>query len=770
MFASVIIDNPSSATDYEFEYIVPEYAQAFIKVGCRVKVKFGTGERLWMGYVIDLHEDSLFDGDKKELVEVLDLEPLLNDEQLSLSEYLKNDVICPKSRILNLMIPSSLRLKPLKYLVCEDVTKLDANLAILFKGKNSLKLTSELKFAQELENYSKIINKALKDGAVKLTYDASDSLTNPMITKYSLTEADFNQKAFLVTNSIELDFLRFLKAQDEPLSLNEILESYPISSYRVKKLADLGFINKKKYKNTKFKKREILIDKTKLIKLTDKFKELLLTSKEMLWMPSSNSEELSVLLEIIKQDNNNNKKTLILVPDILSSYRYQSLLSMNTDLRVLCLNSEIGQSENYDIFEKIRNNDYDIMITTPIGALYPYQNIGTIILMDQESENYRNDQSPRYDLNEVFKYRKNSLKARLIYHSYAPTLKCYSDALTVLPKIADHNYNIEVVNLKNELVMGNKSPISKTLHEEINKTITKKGKVLLILNNKGYSQFVLCRSCGEVIKCSNCDTPMQYQLEKDMLVCTSCGERKKFEQVCPKCGSSFIRHMGLGMEKLKEVVEQEFPGIRVSVLKDSSYQLLEEELIKLHDDLTDVIISSDVFSRSIINNDIDLVGIINIDLVTKAPSHHSKEKAYSMLKHASMHLNNENQKLIIQTYNPEESLLKHFILDNYDSFFLEELKTRELLKLDPLYEINRILIKAEYKEMYKTANIIRKHLYNTLKYKIQVLGPAYNKTERCVQLIVKHQNKKINDVYNQIYKLYQNSKTMIIFDKYPRSI
>ena len=487
-------------------------------------------------------------------------------------------------------------------------------------------------------------------------------------------------------------------------------------------------------------------------------------------MPSSSSEELSVLLEIIKQDNNNNKKTLILVPDILSSYRYQSLLSMNTDLRVLCLNSEIGQSENYEIYEKIRNNDYDIMITTPIGALYPYQNIGTIILMDQESENYRNDQSPRYDLNEVFKYRKNSLNARLIYHSYAPTLKCYSDALTVLPKIADHNYNVEVVNLKNELVMGNKSPISKTLHEEINKTITKKGKVLLILNNKGYSQFVLCRSCGEVIKCSNCETAMQYQLDKNMLVCTSCGERKKFEQVCPKCGSSFIRHMGLGMEKLKEVVEQEFPGIRVSVLKDSSYQLLEEELIKLHDDLTDVIISSDVFSRSIINNDIDLVGIINIDLVTKTPSHHSKEKAYSMLKHASMHLNSENQKLIIQTYNPEESILKHFILDEYDKFFLEELKSRELLKLDPLYEINRIFVKAEYKEMYKTANTIRKHLYNTIKYNIQVLGPAYNKTERCVQLIVKHQNKKINDVYNQIYKLYQNSKTMIIFDKYPRSI
>jgi primosomal protein N' (replication factor Y) len=228
--------------------------------------------------------------------------------------------------------------------------------------------------------------------------------------------------------------------------------------------------------------------------------------------------------------------------------------------------------------------------------------------------------------------------------------------------------------------------------------------------------------------------------------------------------------MGLGMEKLKEVVEQEFPEIRVSVLKDSSYQLLEEELIKLHDDLTDVIISSDVFSRSIINNDIDLVGIINIDLVTKAPSHHSKEKAYSMLKHASMHLTNEYQKLIIQTYNPEESILKHFILDEYDKFFLEELKSRELLKLDPLYEINRIFVKAEYKEMYKTANIIRKHLYNTIKYNIQVLGPAYNKTERCVQLIVKHQNKKINDVYNQIYKLYQNSKTMIIFDKYPRSI
>ena len=109
MFASVIIDNPSSATDYEFEYIVPEYAQAFIKVGCRVKVKFGTGERLWMGYVIDLHKESLFDGDKKELVEVLDLEPLLNDEMLYLGSEISKKTLCSKISAYQVMLPKALK-------------------------------------------------------------------------------------------------------------------------------------------------------------------------------------------------------------------------------------------------------------------------------------------------------------------------------------------------------------------------------------------------------------------------------------------------------------------------------------------------------------------------------------------------------------------------------------------------------------------------------------------------------------------------------------
>ncbi|MBQ8292450.1 MAG: hypothetical protein IJX78_01430 [Bacilli bacterium] len=763
MFASVIIDNASSNTDYEFEYLVPEYALAFIKVGCRVKVKFGTSERLWMGYVIDLHEESLFEGDKKEIIEVLDLEPLINEEQLVLSEYIKNDTICPRSRVLNLMIPSALRLKSSKYLVTEDVTKLDANLAILFKGKNTLKITNEL------ESHSRLINKALKDGLIKIMYDASDTLANPQITKYFIKEQDFQNKLFLVTNSLEIDFLNYLKNQEEPSSLNEIIENYPISSYRVKKLAEAGIIEKQKFSNIKHKKREVKVD-TELIKLNDKFIELLNGSKELLWMPSSNNEELTVILEILKQDSLKNKKTLILVPDILSSYRYQSLISLNTDAKVLCLNSEIGSTENYEIYEQIRKENFDVMVTTPVGALYPYQDIGTILIIDQESENYRNDQSPRYDLNEVFKYRIKNIGQRLIFHSYAPTMKCYAESLTILPKLECNLPKIDVVNLKNELIMGNKSPISRVLHNEIERTLKRKGKVLLILNNKGYSQSVLCRNCGEVIKCDECDIPLQYQKEKEILVCPKCGKRKDFTASCPKCGSSFIRHIGLGMEKLKEVLEEEFEDIRVGVLKDSNYRDYEEEVLKLNDDISDVIISSDIFSRSIINEKIELVVVVALDIVTKSPSYHAGERAYSLLKHALNHLSSEDHKLVIQTYNPEIPVLKYFLLDEYDKFFIDELRVREIAKLDPIYEVNRIFIKSEYKEMYKTANIIKKHLYNTVRHNIQILGPAYNKQERCVQLLVKHQHKNINNVYQQIYKLYQNSKTMIIFDKYPRNI
>ena len=224
------------------------------------------------------------------------------------------------------------------------------------------------------------------------------------------------------------------------------------------------------------------------------------------------------------------------------------------------------------------------------------------------------------------------------------------------------------------------------------------------------------------------------------------------------------------MEKLKEVLEQEFSGVRVSLLNDSNYQNLEDELMKLNDDETDVIISSDIFSRSIINNKITLVGIMALDIVAKAPNYHANEKTYSMLQHALLHLTNANNKMIIQTYDSNLPVLKYFLLDDYEQFFIEELKNRDNLKLDPIYEVNRIFIKAEYKEMYKTANEIRRSLYDLIKYNVQILGPAYNKTEKAVSLIVKHQSKRINEIYNDIYKKYQNSKVMILFDKYPKNL
>ena len=165
------------------------------------------------------------------------------------------------------------------------------HLAILFGGKNTLKLTNELN-----DNHY-LINKAIKKGQVKLMYEATDNVTNPQIIKYFLTEEEYQAKSFLTTNSVERDFMIFLKEQEEPLSLTEILESYPISSYRVKKLADMGFINKKKFTKKIEKRKNVSISDTDIIELPKKFIELLnSTNNDILWMPSSSKEELSALL------------------------------------------------------------------------------------------------------------------------------------------------------------------------------------------------------------------------------------------------------------------------------------------------------------------------------------------------------------------------------------------------------------------------------------------------------------------------------------------
>ena len=365
-------------------------------------------------------------------------------------------------------------------------------------------------------------------------------------------------------------------------------------------------------------------------------------------------------------------------------------------------------------------------------------------MLDQESLNYRSDQSPRYDLNKVLndlvdlKKTYDEKDVKLVYESCAPSLNIYKEAMLghikLITSKKEDNIKYDVVNLTTLSKEFKSTIINPSLYMKINEDLLKKEKVILILNNKGYASSVTCRTCGKTLKCLSCNVPFQYHKEKHELYCPACYKKIPEPKLCPVCKGTKLSYDGFGMEKLEEYTKSLFDTAQIEVLKESSVDKLEDVIDRFNQNELDILITSDTFSRSV-----DIERLLN------------------------------KGSMIIQTYEPNSTVLKNFILNDYDEYFYEELKLRETLKVEPLYEVNRILVKGDFKEVFIIASNIKKTILN-INPNILVIGPSYNYKEKKVQLIVKHKDPNIKKVYMHIYTMFQKKDTMVIFDRYSKSI
>ena len=777
MYVSVVIDNSSTNVDNYYEYEVPCSYASFVKPGERCIVQFGKANRQLMGYILDVYENKQFEGETKEILELLDYEPVLSREQIALAQFIKNDTISPLSRILNLMIPSVMRAKTKKYLTVLAFDELEAPLMELFGGKTTIP------FSNTLEQYQKSIDRALKKKILTISYDTYLPQTVKTITKYQLNVKYYLDNKTFLKSKLNKEILEKIYRRDaEYLSLDEMIDYFEMSEYMVKKLAKEGFLKTKKVVVRRIKELDLKYDIPNLTEYPTYIGEYEKTLTEekgpFVWVSNSYEEDYSFLKYIVLKNKAQDKQTLVLVPNILSSYKIKSVIRKTTKLNVACLNSNVRSQEIYDYYEMINNHDFDVIVTTPFGALWPYENLGTIVMMDIENDSYRNDQSPRYDLNVVMKKRSELLNTPLIRHMVVPTLKVYSEVMLNHEKLLEKKENtlqtekaIIVIDMKKEKQNGNNSPLSENLKEALTNNVMNNKHSLLILNNKGYSKFVMCRNCGQVIECPECHTPMQYYQDKEttpFVKCPVCNKKETFTGKCPKCGSSEIRHIGYGMERLKEEVERKIPGAKCGILSDASYEGINDIMIKLSENEINIVIASDIYSRSLIDDDLTVVGIIALDIMASAPNYNAHDVSYSMLEHAKMQLASYG-KLIIQTYDTNYNFLSPFITNDYNTYFDSELSLRSILKTEPIYEVNRILVKDNYPDNFKVAGMIKRALYETSKGKnLYVMGPVYNKTDKSVQLTIKHQNKQIAELYKTLYKMFQNEKTLVIFDRYPK--
>jgi primosomal protein N' (replication factor Y) len=298
-------------------------------------------------------------------------------------------------------------------------------------------------------------------------------------------------------------------------------------------------------------------------------------------------------------------------------------------------------------------------------------------------------------------------------------------------------------------------------------TLYNNRQVILYLDNKSYSTAIKCRECGHVLRCPNCKIPLVLHKEKNLARCNYCDYKIDQYSICEKCGSSNINTFGFGLEKVKEVITQYFPNKTILqvdsdiLTKTDDY---EKAIIDIEDGNVDIIIGTNILNKRINNYNIGLVCILSADRLLNSNDYRANEYTYNNIAKL---INYDN--LIIQTYYPNNEIIKYASTGDFDSYYEKEIERRKELQYFPFFEVNRITIQGEYKEMYHFANYFKKVYLRVVQG--SVLGPVYDSKIKGIKLLLKHNDyEKVIKVYDDTKQAFREQKLLTSFERKPKVI
>ncbi len=718
MNALVIVDVPAKQVNKPYTYIVPKELEAIIERGCRVLVPFGV--RTILGFVVDLIDEKGND-DLKEIDTLLDLVPVLSGEMLELSKKIALETSSFLITVLKTMIPNSLSVKYKKTLKKIN----DIETSYIAKYFNSDEIDYDdidkadfnyLKYEIKKKNIEVIYNCERKDKIKEEAY--------VKIVKYDFLKEE-KQKEIL-------DFL--LKRQEVKKS-----ELNDFSASSLKTLEKNGFVEiyyKEVYRETK----DIIGEQKVVESLNDEQNSVyesvdLYDNKTYLLYGVTGSGKTEVYIKLILDVLDMGKSAIFLVPEISLTPQMASRVKARIkDCAIF--HSAMSDGERYDEWRKIYRGEVRVVVGARSAIFSPLKNIGLIIIDEEHEQSYKQDTNPRYNAKNVARMRADYHNCPLVLGSATPSVDSYYKAmnkeyvLLKLPHRANNSVlpNMHIINMSEQLSFGNKTMFSNTLHNLISDRLEKKEQVMLLINKRGYSSFVMCRSCGDAIKCPNCDVTMTYHKYRDELVCHYCGERKPKPEVCPTCGSSAIKDVGLGSEQVEEAVKKIFKCDVIRMDSDTTANKgSHARLIKdFMDQKASVLVGTQMISKGLDFSNVTLVGILLADITLKMPDYRNSERTYDLIMQVAGRAGRRNIKgdVVVQSYNTNHYAIESTKYNNYDVFYKKEIEMRMNSNLPPFVHLTQIVIEdVDYKAAYSRGNQIKNRI-RTLLPNAVIMGPA----------------------------------------------
>ncbi|WDQ31919.1 primosomal protein N' [Paenibacillus marchantiae] len=734
--AKVIVDVPVKETDRPFDYLVPESMREWIEIGSRVGVPFG--HRTVQGFVIDLVPRTGTEKFKlKPIQELLDIVPPLSEDLVELAEWMSERYASNRILSLQVMVPTALKGKAERYISLGDA--LDGQMAGSASGEEVLFVWGEESTSEKVQqdiirfvksrgqvplqqlsrkypNHAALIKKLLLSGVLLESQAIKDKLNKKTMKSIDLAvdvaAAEEALNSFPAKAQRQKEVLAFLLEMKEllPMAMKELLSTLQVSAATVKGLEEKGLVVtedvevfRDPYQGRKFRATEPLNLTEEQQHVYNNINGRLQERRHGVFLLHgvTGSGKTEVYLQTIQRCIEQDRQAIVLVPEIALTPQMVERFKGRFGDQVAVMHSRLSGGERYDEWRKIREGQVKVAIGARSAVFAPFSRLGLIIMDEEHETSYKQEETPKYHARDVAVKRAQQHQAVVVLGSATPSLESYYAArsqsnddfaplLLEMPTRALGNKlpEVRIVDMREELKDGNRSMFSRALHKGLEERLERGEQTVLLLNRRGYSTFVMCRSCGYVAGCPECDISLTYHQRSNNLRCHYCGYAEAAPEVCPDCGSEHIRYFGTGTQRVEEELAKLFPGIRVIRMDvdTTSEKGSHEKLLKqFREKKADVLLGTQMVAKGLDFPDVTLVGVITADSALNLPDFRAAEKTFQLLTQVAGRAGRHQLpgEVFVQSYTPEHYSIGHASQHDYVSFVREELLHRRNLQYPP---------------------------------------------------------------------------------------
>ncbi|MBN2504576.1 MAG: primosomal protein N' [Bacilli bacterium] len=780
MIARVLVDVPVKAVDRLFDYEVPDFLREVIELGMRVSVNFGN--RVLMGYVLELAEKSDYQDEIKPLRSVLDLESYLTEELIDLAWKLHSETATVMIKVIETILPAALRATYKTRLEVVDPGLLPDSL------KPSFLTAKTVYLGNELDNVMKEVKNALSQGAIrqKIEIKSKSGARNVRVVKLlsSVSEAKTARQ-----NEV-LEYLRNTEKQSE--SMVQLTKRLKVSPSVIEALEKNGLV--KIESQEEYRELFSLIDMPdKTIVLNQEQQEAYMSinaklneNVTFLIHGVTGSGKTEIYLKAIADVIASGKEAILLVPEISLTPMMVSRFKNRFGDNVAVLHSGLSIGEKFDEWRKIIRHEVKIAIGARSACFAPFTNLGLLVVDECHESSYKQDEMPKYYALDVLEERSKYYHIPIILGSATPNIESYARhkrGYYELLELKNRALNarlpdLEIVDMKTEFKQGNSRLISELLRNEINLRLDRNEQTILLLNRRGYSTFVICRNCGHVFTCPNCDISLTYHEADHTLKCHYCNHKEPVPKICPKCDSTDLRYFGSGTQKIETELQELFPEAKIVRMDSDTTKTknAHEKLLYKFENEGDILLGTQMIAKGLDFPRVTLVGIIQADGNLYSPDFRAPERTFQLITQVAGRAGRRDVagKVIIQAFNPNHYAIKYAFEHDYKGFYEYEMQLRKLAKYVPFYYLTQIVFAGEkMRDLFIAAKAAVKQIKELLSLEAIVLGPSLPLVPKIrnlysCQIIIKYRHEpNLNQVLAKIKSDYENELIRVTIDKSP---